>query len=111
MRKLIHNDRGETLIEVLASVLIATLSVTLLFGCVTTASKLDTDAKALDGGYYAGLTEADVQVKSTKPEATPVPTGTVTIERVEGNTVKASAAPTIEIYGDADVGVYSYKRK
>ena len=107
MKKL-RDNRGETLIEVLASILIATLSVTLLFGCITTSAKLDTDAKELDDAYYGGLAKADSQA-TPDPEAAAVPIETVEIKRIEGGVVKASAAPLVEIYGDN--GVFSYKGK
>lgn len=100
---ILRNDRGETLIEVLASVLIGTLSVALLFGCIAASSKIDTDAQALDSAYYGDLANADAQ-----SEAIEVPPGEstpyVTIARDSVN-----VTPLIEIYGDN--GVYSYKGK
>ena len=101
MKKL-RNSRGETLIEVLASILIAALSVALLFGCVVASSNISTQAKAADSGYYEGFIKAEKQVTPTSP-ATAAPTGVVTVEGDLG-----SACPTVEIYGDN--GVYSYKR-
>ena len=112
MRKLIQNDRGETLVEVLASILIAVLSVTLLFSSVMVSSEMDKKAKEMDRGYYAGLTEADGQM------GTPVNSTTVTVDvkRVDPAdlthilaSVTSGNAPSINIYGDN--GVYSYKRK
>ena len=99
MKKL-KNDKGETLIEVLASVLIAALSVTLLFSSVMVSSRMDTNAKALDSGYYADFSNAEVQT------GTPIDS-TITV-KIERDGTSYAAAPTIDIYGNN--GVYSYKR-
>ena len=105
MKKL-RNNRGETLVEVLAAVLIAALSVTLLFGSVAATFTMDKDAQELDEAHYNAFSEAEAY--TTEPDVTPIP-GTVTISRVnEYGTVSASTAPSIEIYGGEDM--YSYKR-
>lgn len=57
----LHNERGETLIEVLASIIIGSLSVALMFGCIMASTKMDEDARALDEKHYDGLTVADVK--------------------------------------------------
>lgn len=106
MKKL-KNDRGETLVEVLAAILIATLSVTLLFSSVMVSSRMDANAKAMDSGYYANFSNAELQTGDPLNEDV-----TVKVKRVaptDLDSVLASAAPTIEIYGSS--GVYSYKRK
>ena len=46
MKKL-HNSQGETLVEVLSSILIASLSVALLFGCVMASAGMDREAQDL----------------------------------------------------------------
>lgn len=112
----LQDDRGETLIEVMASILIATLSVALLFTCIMASSRIeDTDLK-LGVEHYDALSEADAQFVSTPdPSSTdPVPTVpvvTVTVSRKspDGSSVEASAAPSVEIYGGE--GMYSYKEK
>ena len=100
MKKL-KNDRGETLVEVLAAVLIATLSVTLLFSAVMVSSRMDANAKAADSGYYADFSNAENRTGTPLDE-----TKTVRIER---NGTSYTAEPTIKIYGGN--GVYSYKGK
>ena len=95
MKKL-RNNRGESLVEVLASILVGTLSVTLLFGCIMTSSKLDTDARELDKEHYEALSDADAQAAES------VGVGTVTIKNDD-----KEAAPSIAIYGGE--GMFSYK--
>lgn len=103
MKKL-YNDRGETLIEVLAAILIASLSVALMFGCVMASTTMDDNAKALDQQHYADLTAADAQSAAPDPGAAPAPVpGTVTIQRED-----VKATPGITIYGEG--GMYSYRR-
>ena len=106
--KLLHDNRGETLIEMLATILVAALSVTLLFSCVTTSFKLDSDAQKLDEAHFSAFSDAEVYV--AEPDATPVP-GTVTITLIDPTPELGepcpSVAPTVEIYGGE--GMYSYK--
>lgn len=99
MMKKIRDDRGETLVEVLASILIASLSVALLFGCVMASSNMDRDAKKLDGEHYAALTAAEVQ------EDTEAPAGKVEVKNSKNSTEEKL---DIQLYGGA--GLYSYKR-
>ena len=73
--KLLHNNRGETLVEVLASILIATLSVALLFSCVMASSEIEKRVKVVDAAHYDALSKAEEQTSSTS-------TNTVEIERV-----------------------------
>lgn len=98
MKKL-HSSRGETLVEVLASILIASLSVALLFGCVMASSNMDRDAKKLDKEHYEALTAAEVQSGTGT-------SGTVKIQNPKNSVEKDLG---INIYGGA--GLYSYKYK
>lgn len=97
MKKL-KDSRGETLVEVLASILIASLAIALLFGCVTASSNMDRRAGEADGSHYAGLTAAEVQ----SGEGT---SGKVKIQNPNNSTDKDL---DIKIYGAS--GLYSYKR-
>lgn len=101
MKKL-HNSRGETLVEVLASILIASLSVALLFGCVMASSNMDRDAKELDKKHYEALAAAEARTgASTSAKVT------VTNDAITDLTAKTKEIP-VDIYGDAEL--YSYKR-
>ena len=111
MMKILRNDRGETLIEVLASILIAALSVALLFTCVMASSRMEQSAQTKDAEHYSAFTAADTQNTST------LPGGTVTISRVEPSpgpdpdptpSPLATATPPIGFYGGE--GMFSYKR-
>lgn len=102
MKKL-HSDRGETLIEVLASILIAALSVTLLFSCVMASSNMDREARELDGKHYEALTGAEEQRQ-------PLESSQVTITQVVTNGGHAAEEDVpVNVYGGA--GLYSYSRK
>lgn len=108
--KKFHNNRGETLIEVLASIIIASLSVALMFGCIMVSTNMDEGSKTLDEQHYAGLTAADAQEAASMAAPTPG-VGSVTIERVDpvvSGEPTASAELEITIYGDE--GMSSYRR-
>lgn len=104
MKKL-HNNRGETLIEVLASILIGSLSVALMFGCIIVATDMDEDAKTLDLQHYVDLSTADAQ----NADPMPVPVK-VTIERVS-LLLEEETAPSMQldmkIYGGEGMNSYS----
>jgi len=55
------DSRGETLIEVLAAILIATLSVTLIFGSIMASTTMDRQAQDVDRKYYEALSKAERQ--------------------------------------------------
>lgn len=101
MKKLQQN-RGETLVEVLASILIASLSVALLFGCVMASSGMDRQAAELDGKHYEALTGVETQ---SAAKTTGI---NVTITASPGD---QSAELEIEIYGSPETGMFSYSRK
>lgn len=101
MKKLREN-RGETLVEVLASILIASLSVALLFGCVMASSNMDRDARKLDAEHYKYLSEAEAQSGAGTSAKV-----TVTNDAVTDLTAKTKEV-SVNIYGGAKM--YSYKR-
>lgn len=56
-----NDSRGETLVEVLASILIASLSVALLFSMVMASGNMDQNAKAADEIFNESLSKAEEQ--------------------------------------------------
>jgi len=61
MKNKLKDAQGETLVEVLASILICALSVALLFGSVMVSANIDRQAQELDSQYYSDLTKAERQ--------------------------------------------------
>lgn len=107
-RKLSHNDRGETLVEVLASILIAVMSVSLLLSCVTASTQVDIGARGLDKAHFAAMNKAERQTDADK--VVDLPTGTtvkVAIKRVnEDGSLKElenAKQPQIDIYGGEEM--------
>lgn len=102
MNKL-RDDRGETLVEVLASILIASLSVALLFGCVMASANIDRQAQELDEDHYAGLSAAEARTAPVVEAKV-----TVTNEAIV-DLVQRTEKIDVNIYGGA--GLYSYARE
>lgn len=103
MKGKLHENGGETLVEVMASIVIATLSVALLFGSIMASSGIDLSAQRADESYYQALSRAEAQ---TLPDAeNPLPdalsNGKLTIT-AGGISQEAS----IQFYGGE--GMYSY---
>ena len=93
----LRSNQGETLVELLASVLIATLSVALLIGCVTASFQLGRQADQSDTYFYQTLTAAE-------DRQTPLTDGI--IQATEGGSL---VSLPVQVYGDE--GLYAYARK
>ena len=61
LRDKLASAAGETLVETLAAILVAALSVTLLVGGVAASGAIDRAARASDDDFYAALTAAEGQ--------------------------------------------------
>lgn len=61
MKEKRNDTRGETLVEVLASILICSLSVLMLFGAAGFASSRNLAAQDTDAQFYDDLTKAERQ--------------------------------------------------
>lgn len=94
LNKKLRSQRGETLIEVLASILITTLSVALLLGGVAVSASLGRQADMSDQSFYEALTAAEQR-------QTPIANQSVTV--TEGG---ASVQIPVQVYGGQ--GLYSY---
>ena len=99
MKRKWKDNRGETLVEVLAAVLIGALSVALLFTAVMASVNMDRSAQKTDEDFNTVLNDAENQ---SAPAATGVPDGAKVT--VQGN--GATATPSVNFYGGD--GVWSY---
>ena len=102
MRKL-HNNRGETLVEVLASILVASLSVALMFGCIIVSSNIDVRTKDVDESHYLGLTAADAKAMPS------VDIESVTITRTDPSPSPGAGETSVPVAIYGGEGMYSYK--
>lgn len=93
----LRSNRGETLVELLASILVATLSVALLIGCVTASFQLGRQADQSDTYFYQTLTAAE-------DRQTPLTDGIIQV--TEGGSL---VSLPVQVYGDE--GLYAYARK
>lgn len=100
MSRKLRSRRGETLVEVMASIVIGALSVALLFGCVMASSRIDSAAARMDRDYYAGLSDAEAQSAPAAGAG-----GTVTVEN--GGIAGTGVTVDVNVYGGA--GMYSYR--
>jgi len=100
MRRKLKDCRGETLVELMASIVIASLSVTLVFGAIMASASLDRQALEADEKYYETLSRAERQGADDEFSAS---TGTVTVTNGIG---AMSAEPDVTFYGGE--GAVSY---
>ena len=100
-REKILNSRGETLVETLAAILIAVLSVALLLGSVTASGQLARQADQSDKSFFTTLTEAE-----NRESPLTISDGNPQVTITEG--AKTATIP-VQVYGGEDL--YSYARK
>lgn len=102
MNRKLHDSRGETLVEVLASILISALSVALLFGGVMASAQMDRTAARADAAHYAMLSAAETQ------SGAPADRTGLAIESEAAGTGGAAPKRTfsVDLYGGG--GMYSY---
>lgn len=115
MTRMWKNNRGETLVEVLASILICTLSVTLLFSAVMASVRMDKNAEAADEVFLEGLNKAERQ-KPANPSDPSDPGDEVTGAAVTVRYIDKSVDPpaiikdkTIAVTFYGGKGALSYK--
>lgn len=96
----LKSQRGETLVETMASIVIAALSVALLFTCVMAGVQINRMAQGADEAYYKALTAAETQ---TADEEHPAKSGKVKI--TGGSTWEEL---DVSLYGGE--GMYAYAK-
>lgn len=107
MREKLNSARGETLVEVMASILIGALSVALLFTAVTASVRMDRIAKAADAAYGTVLNEAEAQTAPvTDPAIVPADAEKVEVKNIDPG-VTDVAEVGVKYYGGT--GALSYK--
>ena len=107
MREKLRTSRGETLVEVLASVLVCALSITLLAGAVTASANIDLRAQAADTEYYTALSKAERQSRTPAGGSSEADT----YNSLPGETkvsVTSGGGGSVEIEPDATSKLYFY---
>lgn len=99
MKKKLSQNRGETLVEVLAAVLIASLAITLLFGGIMASVNLNRSAKTSDETFYADLSAAERQTDDEDKVSSII----VTVKDSDGNGPEL----TVTVYGGEAVRSYA----
>lgn len=93
----LKDSRGETLVELLASILIAALSVAVLFTCCLASTEMGRKTRDADKVYYEALSDAEARTME-------IETGKVTV--ANGST---SQPIDVSIYGGDEM--YSYQKE
>lgn len=96
----LHSQKGETLVELLASILVATLSIGLLLGGVAVSAAIDRQAQNMDKTFYEALTKAESRQTSVTSGIAPQ----ASVEVQEG--AKSVKIP-VEVYGEQRLYAYA----
>ncbi len=112
MRDKLRDDRGETLVEVLAAILVCTLSISLLFGAIMTSSSIDSRTQELDEQYYQDLTRAERQRAGTGTDPGDVysnaATDAVTVKVKSGTGREKDVTGKLNFYGSDRLLSYAF---
>ena len=106
MREKWRDERGETLVEVTASILIMTLAVLMLFSAVMVSVRINRSARELDEAFYSVLNRAERQEASDVAAVGPA-ASRVTVQQVS----PVPGVPrdvTVKFYGGEGALSYSY---
>ena len=101
----LHGNRGETVVEVLAAVLICALSVALLFGSVMASVHIIETAEKTDERFYEGLSRAEEQT------APPLDSGSVELVLKSAPPPDPQPARTVDVDIFGESGLFSYAGK
>ena len=104
MIKLTKNQKGETLVESLVALLIATLSVMLLTSALTASARINHTNKLSDDKYTRELKKAE---EFQRDPAELPQEASVIFEFENGITMEKK----VEVFGDTDGRLISYKLK
>lgn len=104
MRQKLKKTEGETLIEVLASILIGALSVALLFSAVQASTRMDRTAEEMGKAFRIALMAAEEQVEPLTGTAIVLADARVTVIHKNPETLEAELP--VAFYGGE--GAVSY---
>lgn len=108
MREKWRDERGETLVEAVASVLIMTLAVLLLFSAVMVSVRINKRAKELDREFYTVLNAAEAQsAKITDDKIVPADSK-VTVKQTYPASTGMPVEVEVDFYGGEGALSYSY---
>lgn len=106
MKKILCNKKGETLVEVMAAILIFTLSSIILYSMITSATKVNIEAQAFDKALYD-------QMLVTEQGKTSGIKGTARINFIKSGSKQEIDSVQVDIFktDDQDSMVSYYKSK
>ena len=99
----IHSQSGETLVEVLVSLLISTIAIGLLFTSIMTAARINQANKEADAKFYKELQIAETLTSQEGYESEEIQI-TITFQTVENKTLDVTR------YGGENGAFASYTR-
>lgn len=102
----LKNNSGESLVELLASVLIGALSMGLLLTLIIAAARMDRGAEKYDMDFYKSLGEAELQDETALENEAGFPKKS-TVKVVLAENPAVTADPEVICFGGN--GVYSYR--
>lgn len=103
MGRKLKSRAGETLAEVLVSILVIAFAVLLLASMVSASGSIDLSTRERDGEFYENLTSAEKKENVTG-------TGTVTVDWKDGEGGNVgSTSFTVNVFGDRGLASYAIK--
>ena len=110
MREKWRDEGGETLVEVMASVLIMALSVLLLFSAAVASVRINKSAKDMDKEFYDALYKAEARSEKVPESIFPSVSSEVTVKQTSpGPAASPPKKVEVDFYGGEGALSYSYR--
>ena len=104
MGRKLKSRAGETLAEVLVSILVIAFALLLLASMVSASGSIDLSTRERDGEFYENLTSAEKKENVTGTGTT----GTVTVDWKDGEGGNVgSTSFTVNVFGDRGLASYA----
>ena len=111
MRKVLRNKKGETLVETLIAILIFTMASIILYSMVTSAAKLNREAKAFDESMMEGMNAVEMESGALTASSGTVTISVVTGKNAEGVDICETATVPVDIFKDESTGLTSFRKQ
>lgn len=108
MKRKWKDSRGETLVEMMASILIGTLSVALLFSTVSASVNISRRAKTADGVFGKSLNLAEKQMTDSEHPGEPGKKVTVEEKQAGSSSVVSGTAKEVIVNFYGGEGALSF---
>ena len=110
MSKVLRNKKGETLVETLIAILIFTMASIILYSMVTSAARLNREAKAFDESMMDGMNSVELEGGALTASSGTVIISVSTGKNAAGEVICETIPVDVDIFTDESTGLTSFRK-